>query len=115
MNTYSCAHNITLVAYVVAHGSALVAYTEDQHFNKAMRHLLQSSFKWVPGHQNREKSLEELYYPARMNVEADRLAGEHNDSYGAFDSHDMRIKKAKHGATIEQSNVVNAKLNKFLF
>ena len=25
------------------------------------------------------------------------------------------IKDAKHGATIEQSNVVNAKLNKFLF
>ena len=56
----------------------------EQVFNKAMRHPLQSSFKWVPGHQNREKSLEELDHPARMNVEANRLAGEHNDTYGAF-------------------------------
>ena len=41
-------------------------------------------YQWERGHQNDHKAIEELSFPAQMNVHVDGLAGEYNKHYECF-------------------------------
>lgn len=45
---------------------------------------INATFKWVKGHQDKKKKKEELSLEAQLNIEADALAGEFQESYGKF-------------------------------
>jgi NAD-dependent dihydropyrimidine dehydrogenase PreA subunit len=56
----------------------------EQIYRTQAAHNIKATFYWVKGHQDNNKTYEELPLEAQLNIDADQLAGEFQDEYGTF-------------------------------
>ena len=56
----------------------------EQIFRTTKAYNITADYEWVRGHQDRHKEYEKLDTYAKLNVQADRLAGDYQDRKGAF-------------------------------
>jgi hypothetical protein len=56
----------------------------EQIYRTQATHNIKATFYWVKGHQDKNKTYEELPLEAQLNIDADELAGEFQDEYGKF-------------------------------
>jgi hypothetical protein len=56
----------------------------EQIYRTQATHNIKATFYWVKGHQDKNKTYEELPLEAQLNINADELAGEYQDEYGKF-------------------------------
>jgi hypothetical protein len=56
----------------------------EQIYRTQAAYNIKATFYWVKGHQDNNKTYEELPLEAQLNIDADELAGEFQEEYGKF-------------------------------
>ena len=65
------------------------------------------TFEWVKGHQDRDMPYCQLGHTAKMNVQADFLAKEYNDTHGKFQSRTPILPSCSAVLAIQGTTITN--------